>query len=71
VFLHTARGIVYTSNGIGARIWQGLQDGQSMDEISARIGRDYGVPGERVRQDATRFLAELESQGFVSRTMDR
>jgi len=42
-----------------------------MDEISARIGRDYGVPGERVRQDATRFLAELESQGFVSRTMDR
>jgi hypothetical protein len=71
VFLHTARGIVYTSNGIGARIWQGLQDRQSVDEISAQIGRDYGVPGERVRQDAAHFLTELESQGFLSGTMDR
>jgi hypothetical protein len=71
VFLHTAKGIVYTSNGIGARIWQGLQDRQSVDEISAQIAVDYGVPGERVRQDAVHFLAELESQGFLSRGMDR
>src|ERR1700674_1326903 len=71
VFLHTAKGTVYTSNGIGARIWQGLQDRRSVDEISAQIGRDYGVPGERVRQDAAHFLAELESQGFLSRKMDR
>ena len=71
VFLHIAKGIVYTSNGIGARVWRGLQDRQSVDEISAQIGRDYGVPGERVRQDAVHFLAELESQGFLSRGTDR
>jgi hypothetical protein len=71
VFLHTARGIVYTSNGVGARIWRGLQDRQSVDEISVEIGRDYGVPGERVRQDAVHFLAELESQGFLSCGTDR
>jgi|SRR5260370_28220749 Coenzyme PQQ synthesis protein D (PqqD) len=71
VFLHTAKGIVYTSNGIGARIWQGLQNLQSVDEISARIGRDYDVPAGRVRQDAACFLAELESQGFLCRAMDR
>jgi hypothetical protein len=70
VFLQTAKGIVYTSNSIGARIWQGLQDRQSVDEISAQIGREYGVPGERVRHDAVHFLAELESQGFLSRKMD-
>ena len=67
VFLHTAKGILYTSNGIGARIWRGLQDRQSIDEISVHIGREYGVADERVRQDAVHFLAELESQGFVSR----
>lgn len=71
MFLHIAKGIVYTSNGIGARVWRGLQDRQSVDEISAQIGRDYGVPGERVRQDAVYFLAELESQGFLSRGTDR
>ena len=71
VFLHTTKGIVYTSNGIGARIWQGLQDRQSVDEISAQIGRDYSVPCERVRQDAAHFLAELESQGFLSGGTDR
>ena len=70
VFLHTTKGIVYTSNGIGARIWQGIQDRRSVDEISEQIGRDYGVPGERVRRDTAHFLAELESQGFLSRTMD-
>jgi hypothetical protein len=70
VFLHTGKGIIYTSNGIGARIWQGLQDRQTVDEISAKIGRDYGVPGERVRQDAALFMAELESQGFLSRKVD-
>jgi hypothetical protein len=70
VFLHTAKGIVYTSNGIGARIWQGLQDRRSVDEISAQIGRDYGVPIARVRQDAAHFLAELDSQGFLSRKVD-
>jgi hypothetical protein len=71
VFLHTARGIVYTSNGVGARIWKGLQDRRSVDEISAQIGREYGVPDGRVRQDAGRFIAELESQGFLSRKTDR
>jgi hypothetical protein len=70
VFLHTAKGIVYTSNGIGARIWRGIQDRQSVDEISAQIGRDYGEPGERVRQDTIHFLGELESQGFLSRGTD-
>jgi hypothetical protein len=71
VFLRTAKGIVYTSNGIGARIWQGLQDRQSVEEISARIGRDFGVPGEQVLRDAARFVAELESEGFLSRNVDR
>ena len=71
MFLHTTKGIVYTSNGIGARIWQGIQDRQSVEEISAQIGRDYGVPGERARQDAVQFLAELESQGFLSHRVDR
>ena len=67
VFLHHGKGAIFTSNLTGARIWQGLRDGESVDEISAKIGREQSVPWEQVRQDTVRFVGEMESYGLVSR----
>jgi hypothetical protein len=67
VFLHAGRGIVFTSNRIGARIWQGLVDREVVETIAARISREAGVGLDRVRQDATEFVAELETHGFLFR----
>jgi len=67
VFLHAHSGIVFTSNHVGARIWQGLLDRESVETIAASISKAAGVCHDQVRQDTAEFVAELETQGFLSR----
>jgi hypothetical protein len=67
VFLHARRGIVFTSNRIGARIWQGLVDREAVETIAARISREAGIGLDRVRKDTAEFVAELETHGFLFR----
>jgi len=66
-FLHARSGIVFTSNRIGARIWQGLVESESAEVIAARIGREHGVAQDQAYRDAVAFIGELESHGFLSR----
>ncbi|SPE42909.1 hypothetical protein SBA3_710018 [Candidatus Sulfopaludibacter sp. SbA3] len=67
VFLHARTGVVFTSNRIGARIWQGLQHRESVETMALQISQDHGVQCDRVRQDTTSFITALETQGFLSR----
>jgi len=67
VFLHSRSGIVFTSNHIGARIWQGLLDREGVEAIVARISREAGIPHDLVRRDTQDFVGELETQGFLCR----
>lgn len=69
VFLHVGSGAVFSSNCIGARIWRGLRDRDSLETITADISGEYGVPGEQVRQDAAGFVADLEAKGLLARHM--
>src|SRR5438132_1484924 len=67
VFLNTRRGVVFTANRMGARIWQGLLDRESLESIGAGISRETGAAPDQARQDAAEFVTQLESQGFLSR----
>jgi hypothetical protein len=67
VFLNARNGIVFTSNCIGAQIWQGLLDREGVEAIAARISREVGMPHDLVRRDTAEFVGELETQGFLSR----
>jgi Coenzyme PQQ synthesis protein D (PqqD) len=67
VFLHTRSGVVFTSNHVGARIWQGLRDHESVETIVSRISREDGVEHAQVRRDTAKFVAELETHEFLSR----
>jgi hypothetical protein len=67
VFLHVGKGAVFNSNGIGARIWNGLTAREPLDAVTARIACEYGVEPERVERDAREFLTDLEAQGFLTR----
>jgi len=69
VFLHIGSGAVFSSNCIGARIWRGLRDYDSLETIAADISREYGVPREQVQQDAAGFVADLEAKGLLARHM--
>jgi hypothetical protein len=67
VFLHVGSGAVFSSNGIGARVWRGLRDHDSLETIAADISGEYGVPREQVHQDAAGFVADLEAKGLLAR----
>ena len=67
VFLNVERGVIFKSNSVGARIWQGVQEQQSPAGMAAQISRDYGVPEEEVAGDIGRFLRQLEAEGFLAR----
>jgi hypothetical protein len=68
VFLHIGRGRVFTANCIGALIWQSVADHESFETLVTRISGEYGVAPDLVAPDAAKFLADLESQGLLTRS---
>lgn len=66
VLLHIPSGRIFQSNRTGAKIWNALADGLDLEAISERISREYALPAELARRDASNFLEQLEKQGFVT-----
>jgi hypothetical protein len=60
-------GHMFRMNLVGARILEGLRDGLSADEISARVSREFGADVEEVKRDVLEFLAELEKHSLLQR----
>lgn len=53
-------------NEIGGRIWRLLEERATADLVAERISLEYeGAGRERIRDDAARFLRELEAIGLV------
>ena len=67
VFLHNARGVVYSCNRVGAQLWAGLRDGRALAAIAEGVAQEYGVSVETVTRDADRFVADLERAGILVR----
>jgi len=50
----------------GGRIWELLESSVTLDELCARLTREYDVPPEQARVDVIPFLEELSKHGAVS-----
>jgi len=67
VILDVPSGRIFISNQAGARVWQCLEQQLPLEAIAAEISRDYGIDRATAREDAARFLAELERNGLTER----
>jgi len=67
VFLHSSKGIVFSSNRVGASIWEGVSAGQTLEEISSAVSRQFEAPLETVGRDTATFVANLVSEGILER----
>jgi hypothetical protein len=65
VLLHTLRGVIFTTNHLGAQIWDGLREDQPVGEIVARLSGQYNLPLPRIQADTDCFLGELRSCGLL------
>lgn len=59
VILHLESGVYFGLDKVGTKIWDGITDGQSMNDICSTIAKGYGEPREQVEQDARSFLKDL------------
>jgi hypothetical protein len=62
----TLDGFHIALNTVGGRIWEGLQKGQSVNEIGSSMVRDFSVPRARVDDDIAQFLVCLRDNFLIS-----
>ena len=68
IFLNIEKGVIFKSNRIGSRIWQGVVNQESPASMAAQISHEYAIPEEKAFEDTARFLVQLESEGFLVRS---
>jgi len=66
ILLDVDGGLVLSSNAVGARIWQLIEQQRTTDEIAQQLVDDYAVTVERARQDVHAFVADLIARGLVA-----
>lgn len=51
-------------NEMGAQIWEMMQKGLCLDEISKVLGKEYGISDEEIREDIRVFCGQLRERGI-------
>jgi hypothetical protein len=65
VLLDYDRGIYYGLNGVGARVWQLLAGGATLDEVLDRLTDEYDVPRAALEADVAALLRDLQAKELV------
>jgi hypothetical protein len=70
VLLDPVRGRYHTLNDVGARVWELLADGTTLDAIVGTIRAEYDVPRvgvvDPVERDVTTLLRHLRAAGLLA-----
>jgi len=67
VLLHLASKTYYSLNATGTRIWQGLKQGLSLRQISARLQAEFEVEADRADHSVLALVQELCQPQLVQR----
>jgi hypothetical protein len=65
VILDIERGLISTLNPIGAYVWQGLQQGESLETIIANLERETGEKSLTVERDVREFVEDLKQKRLL------
>lgn len=65
VLLDMAGGLVLSSNAIGGRIWQLIEQQQTRADIAGTLAAEYAISGDRARTDVDGFVVALLARGLV------
>ena len=65
LILDLEKGIYYSFNGVGARIWEGITNGQSARLILKSLKSRYQATTDTLQADLNNFIHELKKKGLV------
>ena len=66
VLLDMSGGLVLSSNVVGARIWQLIEQRHARADIARHLAGEYQIPLERAERDVTVFMAALIARGLIT-----
>jgi hypothetical protein len=61
------RGEYFALDDIGTRLWSGIEQGRSLQEIALDVTRDYDAELQQVVADMEKLIAELLASGLLVR----
>lgn len=67
VLVNMSTNRIFELNRTGARFWELLDDGSSEAEIVARLGEEFDVSEEQLRQEIRSLVDSLMNEGLISR----
>ena len=65
VILDLSRGMYFSLDPVGAKIWQLLTEGTGPDAIVSNLLGQYEVAEDRLREDVNSLVDELVSRGLL------
>jgi hypothetical protein len=65
VWIDVDRGQVFSSNRVGAMIWNGVVERWSLDRMADSISRQFAISAEAARADADEYLTRLVAEGLL------
>lgn len=66
VLLDLAGGMVLSSNCVGARIWELIEQRRTAAEIATQLASEYGIGQDRARADVATFITALADRQLVA-----
>ena len=65
--LHLGSKTYFSLNRTGARIWECLKEGLSLEEVSARLQQEFDVDAARAQQSVLQLVDELVRHQLAQR----
>lgn len=65
VILHYETGTYFTLNEVGARIWQLLDQGKTLQAILDTLRQEYDASEQRLEQDLINLVKNLKEKGII------
>lgn len=66
VLVMPINGKIKVLNDVGARVWELIEGGNSIEAIIASIAQEYNTSEEAVTADVQTFLSQLAERGMIT-----
>lgn len=66
VLVMPINGKIKVLNDVGARVWELIERGNSIEAIIASIAQEYNTSEEAVTADVQTFLSQLAERGMIT-----
>ena len=65
VLLDIKQGLCFSMNPVGARVWEMLKAGSTLDQIARALELEFHVPGPQIEADLAKFVDDLKVRNLV------